>query len=63
MCALHSPKKAQRVPQLEATLAARPISDLDRRRLEGSIKVEETIQAIRSIGPGKSAGPDGLPAE
>ena len=25
--------------------------------------MEETIQAIRSIGPGKSAGPDGLPAE
>ena len=60
---LYSPKNAQRVPQLESTLADRPLSDLDRRRLEGSITVEETIQAIRSIGAGKSAGPDGLPAE
>eukprot|EP00967_Tisochrysis_lutea_P096971 scaffold142236_cov36-Tisochrysis_lutea.AAC.1 len=25
--------------------------------------VDETTQAIRSIGPGKSAGPDGIPAE
>lgn len=60
---LYSPKSAQRIPQLESTLADRPLNDLDRRRIEGSITVEETIQAIRSIGPGKSAGPDGLPAE
>ena len=32
-------------------------------RLEGRITVEETLLAIRSIGPGKSAGPDGIPAE
>ena len=25
--------------------------------------MEETLLAIRSIGPGKSAGPDGIPAE
>ena len=60
---LYSPKRAQRVPQLETALSDRPVSDLDRRRLEGSIEVEETIRAIRSIGLGKSAGPDGLPAE
>ena len=33
---LYSPKSAQRIPQLESTLADRPLNDLDRRRLEGS---------------------------
>eukprot|EP00967_Tisochrysis_lutea_P122505 scaffold202796_cov27-Tisochrysis_lutea.AAC.1 len=60
---LYSPKATQRVPEIETVLTERPLSDLDRRRLEGRIDVEETLRAIRGIGPGKSAGPDGIPAE
>ena len=58
---LYSPKSAQRIPQLETTLADRPLSDLDRRRLEGAIdvEVEETRQAIKSKEHrlGKERGP------
>eukprot|EP00967_Tisochrysis_lutea_P127754 scaffold217717_cov33-Tisochrysis_lutea.AAC.1 len=52
---LYSPKEAHRVPDLETTLTDRPLSDLDKCRMEmeGRIDVEETIQAIRNIGPGK----------
>eukprot|EP00967_Tisochrysis_lutea_P023559 scaffold27044_cov32-Tisochrysis_lutea.AAC.2 len=50
-------------PPFFASLKHLNLNELNKRRLEGCITVDETTQAIRSICPGKSAGPDGIPAE
>jgi hypothetical protein len=63
--ALMSPKPSQpeAARKCTAKLAESPLSATSRKKLEGPIKLEEVQRAINMLAPGKSGGPDGIPAE